>query len=259
MKIRTVLYLIIGVPVFVSLVWLFAVPTSLIQERIEDAVALSGDGNLRLSVTNLRKGIFLDLYADNLTLDIDQKPALEIVDFKLNITPRSLSDFRLAFAINGEMGGGRVEGTVKLPLEGTITIDQAEINSIPYIRRIGGDIYGTMSSEISLSAESMKAVFHIPDLDIKGSVMTVVPFISSFRTMQGSLSLAGDNLNVDSVSLNGDKGYARLKGTITGGTMDLSLELMPDANKLNAMESMVIGKYIVSPGYYVIPIRGRIP
>ena len=259
MKIRTVLYLIIGVPVFLSLVWLFVIPTSLIQERIEDAIASSGNGELSLSVSGLRKGIFLNLYAENLTLELDQKPALEIVDFRMNFTPRHLSDFRLAFEINGDMSGGKVHGTVQLPLDGTIYIEQAELNDIPYLKRTGIDIYGHMSSEISLKGDSVKAVFQIPDLNIRDSVITVIPLINSFRKMQGALSLTGNNLKVDSVSLDGDKGYARLKGTITNGNMDLSLEMMPEANKLNAMESMLIGKYIISPGYYVVPIRGRLP
>lgn len=259
MKIRNILYLIISVPVFFSLVWLFAVPTSLIQERIEDAIASSGNRELSLSINGLRKGIFLNLYADNLTLVIDQKPALQIVDFRMNITPRHLSDFRIAFTINGEMGGGKVNGTLKLPLDGTIDIERAELNDIPYLKRIGFDIYGNMSSEISVKGDSVKAVFQIPDLNIRDSVMTVIPLITSFRKMQGSLSLTGNSLKVDSVSLDGDKGYARLKGTITNGNMDLSLEMMPDADKLNAMESMLIGKYIISPGYYVVPIRGRLP
>jgi len=157
------------------------------------------------------------------------------------------------------MGKGRVFGTVKLPIEGTIEIEQAELNNIPYLKRTGIDIYGNISSEISVKGDSVKAVFQIPDLNIRESVITVIPLISSFRKMQGSLSLAGNTLKLDSVSLDGDKGYARLKGTITNGNMDLMLELMPDANKLNAMESMLIGKYIVSPGYYVLPIRGQLP
>jgi hypothetical protein len=41
--------------------------------------------------------------------------------------------------------------------------------------------------------------------------------------------------------------------------MDLVIELMPDRDKLNALESMMIGKYIVSPGYYVVPIKGMMP
>jgi len=259
MKIRAVLYLIIGVPVFFSLVWLFAIPTSLIQERIEDAIASSGDGSLSFSVSGLRKGIFLDLSADSLTLVLDQQPALEIVNFRMNIAPRHLSEFRLAFTINGEMGDGKVHGTIKLPLDGTIHIERAELNEIPYLKRTGIDIYGNMTSEISVKTDSVNAVFQIPDLTIRDSVMTVIPLLSSFRKMQGSLSLAGNNLKVDSVSLDGEKGYARLKGTITKGNMDLTLELMPDASKLNTMESMLIGKYIISPGYYLVPVRGQLP
>ena len=62
-------------------------------------------------------------------------------------------------------------------------------------------------------------------------------------------------IKITSISLEGDKGYARLKGDITNRRMDLSLELMPDENKLSTGESMLIGRHIVSPGYYVIPIK----
>ena len=41
--------------------------------------------------------------------------------------------------------------------------------------------------------------------------------------------------------------------------MDLLLELMPDTDQLDTMELMLIGKYIVSPGYYVIPIKRAMP
>jgi len=40
--------------------------------------------------------------------------------------------------------------------------------------------------------------------------------------------------------------------------MNLKLELMPDQDKLSDIESMLIGKYQVSPGYYAIPVRGPV-
>jgi len=259
MKFRSILYIILGIPVFLSLLWLFAVPTDLIQERIEGAIASSGNGAMSLSVTGLRKGPFMDLSADNLTLVLDQKPALEIENFKLTLALRQLFDFRFAVAVNGEMGGGRVHGTVKLPVDGTIDIERAELNRIPYLKRTGLEVHGTLSSRLVLKGDSVRAEFQIPDLSIPESTVSVVPLLSSFRTMQGSLFLTGNNLEITSVSLEGDKGYARLKGAITDGIMNLSLELMPEGSKLNAMESMIIGKYIVSPGYYLVPIRGQIP
>ncbi len=66
----------------------------------------------------------------------------------------------------------------------------------------------------------------VPDLSI-GDDSTVIPLLNTFRKLRGSLSVKGNTVMIDSVSLEGEKGYARLKGDIKNGVTDLSLELMP--------------------------------
>ncbi len=100
--------------------------------------------------------------------------------------------------------------------------------------------------------------FEIPDLDIAESALSVIPFLNTFHKIQGALSIKNNIITFDSVSLEGEKGYARLKGRITNGYMNLSLEVMPEAGKLTSLEEMLIGKYIVSPGYYVVPLKGPV-
>ena len=70
------------------------------------------------------------------------------------------------------------------------------------------------------------------------------------------LHLQANTIKIPSISLEGDKGYARIKGDITDGFMNLILELMPSTDELQPIESMLISKYQISPGYYVIPIEG---
>ena len=72
------------------------------------------------------------------------------------------------------------------------------------------------------------------------------------------VAIKNNIITFDSVSLEGDKGYARLKGRITNGYMNMALEIMPEAGKLTSLEKMLIGKYIVSPGYYVVPLKGPV-
>ena len=103
MKLLNFLYGALGLIVFLILVWLFAVPNDLIQEKMEDAVSRSGNGNLSLSIDGLRKGIFFSLYADAVNLSVDNKPALRINDFSINFIPRYLTAGELAFAINGNI------------------------------------------------------------------------------------------------------------------------------------------------------------
>jgi len=259
MKLLNFLYGITGLTVFLILVWLFAVPNELMQEKMENAVSRSGDGSLTLSIDGIRKGIFFSLYADTINLSIDNKPALSIYDLSINFTPRHLNVGKLAFLIRGKIGTGTIEGILMLPMKGSFKIDKADLYSIPYLKRFGMNVTGHLSSDITLKNEKAKAVFNIPDLYIQSTAITSIPLINTFRRMQGSVHLDGNDIQVNSISLEGEKGFARLKGQIRNGLADMVLELMPVERSLNTLESMIIGKYIVSPGYYVVPINGLIP
>jgi len=257
-KLRNILLVLAGLPVFLVLLWTIAVPVDLIKERLESAVAGPAGGNAALSVNGLRKGIFFTLSAESLDLKIDSRPALRISDFSGSFTPRYLTGGKLGFDIKGRIGTGDVSGILKLPLEGSIKADRAELSEIPYLARFDTVINGHVSSDITINGNVIKMLFNVPDLNIDDSA-SVIPLLNTFRKLQGAISVNDNTIQVDSVSLDGEKGYARLKGRITGNIMDLSLELMPVAGTLNTLESMVIGKYIVSPGYYVVPIKGPLP
>lgn len=258
MKFLNFLYGVTGLAVLLILVWLFAVPNELIQQKMEDAVSHSGNGTMTLSVEGIRKGIFFSLYADAINLSIDNTLALRIDDISINFTPRFLKNGEPAFIVRGRVGTGTIEGVLRLPLKGSFNINDANLNAIPYLKRFGMSVSGHLSSEISINYEKVKVVFNIPDLDIQNTAVTSIPLLKSFRKMQGSVRLNGNDITVDSMSLEGKKGFARLKGRIMNGLADMTLELMPVEQSLNTLESMIIGKYIVSPGYYVIPIKGPI-
>lgn len=256
--ILNILYVLAGFLVFLVLVWLFAIPVSLIQSNIEDVVARSGNSNMRLNIEGLRKGLLLNLYADRLDLNIDNKSALIVTEFSGRFAPAYLLYGKLAVRIKGNLADGDMNGVFQYPVNGDIKIEKAALDKIPYLARFGIDIKGYAYSDIVMDIEEMNIVFKVPDLSIDEST-TIIPLLNTFRALQGSVSIIQNRVNVDSVSLEGDKGYARLKGNIINNRMDLAIELMPDRDKLNALESMVIGKYIVSPGYYVIPIKGVMP
>ena len=101
MKLLNFLYGITGLIVFLILVWLFAVPNELMQERMENAVSRAGDGSMTLSIDGMSKGMFFSLYADTINLSIANKPALTINDLSINFTPRHLNTGKLAFLIKG--------------------------------------------------------------------------------------------------------------------------------------------------------------
>jgi type II secretion system protein N len=257
-KFLNILYGVAGILVFLVLVWLFAIPVSLIQSNIEDVVARSGNSNMRLTIEGLRKGFFLNLYADRLDLNIDNRAALTVTEFNGRFAPGYLLYGKLAVRIKGNIADGDLNGVFQYPVNGEMKIEKAALDKIPYLARFGIDIKGSAYSDIAMDIEAVNIDFKVPDLSIDES-STIIPLLNTFHTLQGSVSLIQNRVNVDSVSLEGDKGYARLKGNIINKKMDLAIELMPDRDKLNALESMMIGKYIVSPGYYVIPIKGAMP
>ncbi len=255
-KLRNILFIVLFIPLLLILIWYFAVPLNIVEDQIDRALLNSGNNNIKLSMVELRKGLLFALYADSLDMNIDNKPAVQITEFTGRFTPRYLADRQLAFLLNGKMGTGDVSGIVKLPVEGNITVDRAELSAIPYLTRLGIAIKGTLSSDIVLKDEKVTVLFEVPDLDIAEGALAAIPFLNTFHKMQGALSLINDRIEFDSVSLEGEKGFARLRGNITKGIMDLDLEIMPEAGKLNALESMIISTYFVSPGYFVIPLNG---
>ncbi|MEW6602228.1 MAG: type II secretion system protein GspN [Nitrospirota bacterium] len=257
-KLRNILLVLAFVPVLLILLWTIAVPLDLIKERLESSVTGQADGSMTLSLNGLRKGIFFSLYAESLELKIDNSPALIITGFTGRLSPCCLADLRLGFDMKGRIGTGDVSGTIKIPLEGSIRAERAELSEVPYLTRFNTAVNGHVASDIGINGNELRIIFNVPDLAIDDS-SSIIPLLNTFTKLQGALTLKGSTIQVDSISLDGTKGYARLKGKIVGNIMDLSLELMPETDKLNTLESMVVGKYIVSPGYYVVPITGPLP
>ncbi len=255
MKFRDIVFIVIGIPVFLILIWLFAIPIDLIHEKIEDSISNSADAHIHARINGLRKGFFFTLYADGLDLIINNIPALNIEHITVSFNPEYLIDRQFAFSMEGKIGTGDINGLYKLPGPGEIKINRAELNAISYLKHFGIEINGYVTSDIKIKNNTVNVVFKVPDLDIQDSVLTIIPFINTFRTMQGAMSLKENRIKINSISLEGEKGYARLKGEIKNNFMNLALELMPIEGKLNSLETMLIGKYMVSPGYYVIPIK----
>jgi len=254
-KLRHILYFILFIPIFIILVWLFAVPEDLILGRIEDAISVAGQGKVTASLKGFRKGLFLTVHADSLDLDIERTPALTISNITGCFKAGYLIKRQIAFSFKGKIGTGNINSLLKYPADGEIKVEQADLNEIPYLTHLGMKTNGHISADILLKNESARITFQVPDMDLQESTI-VIPFINSFHRIHGALSVSGNDVKLESVSLEGDKGYARLKGDIRNNIMDLRLELMPTMEKLTSVESMLIGKYIVSPGYYVLPIKG---
>ncbi|MEW6715259.1 MAG: hypothetical protein AB1306_09250 [Nitrospirota bacterium] len=255
MKFRNILYSLTVISLFIVLSWFFAVPDDLLKSKIEDSMSVAENSAINASIEGFKKGIFFSFNADSLKLKRGDMPLFNITAISGRINPLYLIKGQLSFLITGKLGEGDIEGSFRLPEGGNIKITNTDIRAIDYLSQTGIESSGYISSDILLSGGSAKITFDIPDLNILNSGRITLPLINSFHRIQGALSINEDTIKISSISLEGTKGYARLKGSIDNGVMNLALELMPSYKEVTPVELMLIEKYKVSPGYYLIPLK----
>ena len=79
-----------------------------------------------------------------------------------------------------------------------------------------------------------------------------------FQEIKGAATIKDETVEVRSLALSGRGVYGRVRGSIKGMNVDMSLELMTDSSfGLGSLTHAVLGQYKVSPGYYVIPLKGK--
>jgi type II secretion system protein N len=253
-RLRIFLLTVVGIPLCIILLWFIAIPESLIKSAIEDGLSQYGQLDLNVTLQGLKKGMFFTISAESLDLEIDKTPALKITDIKSRINPFYLVKKQIAFSVNGKLGSGDIRGSFILPGKGHLNINKAELSSIQYLAYAGFKGSGLITADFSVHGDIVDVVFQIPDSHLKS---TMIPLLADeYRIIQGVVTLKENSVQVKSISLEADKGYARLKGNIKNGLMNMNLEIMPDTGKLEKYESMLLARYLVSPGYYVIPIKG---
>lgn len=251
-----ILYTLAVIALFMVLAWFFVVPDDFIRATVEDAVSGDKETDIALSLDELSKGLLFSFHTERVQLLIKGRPALNVTDLSVRINPVFLIKKEMAFSLNGSMGSGSVEGSFRLPGQGNLRIHAADLGSIPYLKTFGNEIKGHLSADIILKGNETEVLFEINDIAVDEDDKPSLPLLTAFHTIQGVLKIRGNTIMIKSLGLDGDKGYARVRGDITGGLMNLNLELMPQTGRLTRAESMIIEGYRKSPGYYVIPVKG---
>lgn len=256
MKLRTLIYITLAIPLIAVLVWYVAIPERLVTTSLEKAIRNQTQPGIDVSLSGLKKGPLFSMSADTADITVDNVPAVTVTDITTRIDPvESLRD-QVTFLLSGKIGTGEILGRFSRHGDGTLTVRDAELNSISYFAATGLQGVGRISADIVISGDTMDVTFTIPDAEITGSPMGVLLPVKAFRKVQGAFSVSKSSVSITSISMEADKGYARLKGTITNSIMNLNLEIMPESGKLESFETMMLSRYQVSPGYYVIPIQG---
>ncbi|MDP2167884.1 MAG: type II secretion system protein GspN [Thermodesulfovibrionales bacterium] len=241
--------------ILVSGAWLIAVPEGLLRDVIE-----TPRGDISAEAGGLSKGWFFNFRADEITLIRQDKEILTIENVSCRINPLPLLLLKVSLEIEGDLAGGRLAGRATLHRKGisaSVRVDAADASGIAFLSSLGVVERGTLSGDLSLRDGSGEVRFSLDDARLKDRVFSGVPVpLSLFRAAKAALTVKDGSLSVTSFSLKGEGIYARVKGDVKARVLDLTIEIMPDASFKEKPFLWAIMQYQVSPGYYVIPVRG---
>lgn len=242
-------------------IWLIVIPSSLIIHQIENSLHRN---DLQGEITGLKKGLFFSFTSQNIILKKHDNTLLSLDNVVGKMNPLSLFMMRLTLTFHGDISGGKITGNVTL-LKGknhlNVSIDNATIDGIPLFNVMGLSGKGTLSGEFRLRDGTGDLKFSIKDAQFENTSFSgvIIP-VNLFQSATGAMTIDGDLVRISSLSLQGDDFYARVKGNIKKNVMDLTLELMQNSSSTDKASLLfLLENYKVSPGYYVIPVKGSIP
>jgi len=221
------------------------------------------DGKLEIEIKGLKKGLFYNLSVERLILRSSGEEQVSLDNIHARINPLTLVLLRLNLYFNGGIEGGTISGHMNLArneMRMDVNVKEADIREIPLFKIAGLQGTGTISGRFTMINGTGHVEFFTEDASFEPAIFSgiTVP-LNFFHSVRGSFDIKGNIINVLSVALEGKNIFARLKGIIKDGFMDLDMELMPGISFIeNPLFVYGIEKYKVSPGYYLIPVKGKI-
>jgi len=239
--------------------WLIVLPEDLILSRIN---ATLKEDNLILEIPGFKKGPFFTFHAPVLRLKRGGAVLLKIESLTGSINPLSLVLIRLPLSFRGNIGGGTVEGHIDLLHwhdRCIIAIDKAGAEQSALLSTLGLSGEGVLSGSLLAGEKYFELKFEIREAHLTGAVYGLPIPPDCFHTVRGLIRVSGKDLGIDSIWMEGRGLNARLKGTLKGGQADLTLEIMKDSSFVDSGQLLqFMERYKVSPGYYVVPVKGEI-
>jgi len=246
--------------IFIPGVWFIAIPDSLIIGMLENSIRSDG---LRVETEGFRKGLFLNFAIERVSLKKGGNSLFSIEDITGRVSLLSLLLLRLDMSFGGNIGKGKVSGdidTIWRDNRISLHIDEVDIEGIPFLGLVGVRGSGMFSGDFRVKGNKGELKFLIKDARFKSISFSGVPVpMGMFHSAKGMMVINKGIIDVRSFTLEGKDIYARLKGNVRDGNLDMRMEVMPDPSSVyKTFLSIQLGRYNVSPGYYVIPISGEV-
>lgn len=269
---KRAIIVIVSLVLLVESFWLVAIPERYILSLME--TAFSGAG-LHLRTEGFRKGLFFNFSARKMVLSkmgtLERSgeasnplagsafPLVIFQDVSGRVDLPSVLKANPRLGIDCSLHGGEVKGVIGLTDNSATEISGhgLQVRDIPFLGRIGIRGEGNLSGHLSFDKGEGEATFAIEETKLGGlSFGAVILPLNLFQNIRGAFRIKEGIAEVRSFTMEGDGVYARLKGRITQGGLDMTVELMTDASfRSETVFRQVLEQYEVSPGYYVMPLK----
>ncbi len=237
--------------------WLIVLPEDIFLSRIN---AVLKEDNLSIETPGFKKGLFFTFHAPVLQLKRGDSTLLTIESLTGSINPLSLVLMRLPLSFSGNIGAGNMEGYIDLlhwHERFTIAVDKAGIEQSALLSTLGLSGTGVFSGSVRAREKWFEGKFEIREAHFAGALYGFPIPPDCFHTIRGLIRANRNDLGIDSLWMEGPGLNARLKGTVKGGQADLTLEIMKDSSFVDSgMLLQLVESFKVSPGYYVVPLKG---
>ncbi len=257
-----------AVALFVVLTLLF-IPDQVLRDTVTRGLESAG---FTFTATRFGKALPLGIRAEGVTIGNDRGPILKADRAVVRLSLLPLLAGRVNIAGTLRIGTGEVSGTFALRGGGksTIAAHGIKLEDLPFFATVTGtQVKGVATVRGSYSGRATAATgalqVEITNADLRGVKIGEVPLPDAgFDTVRGALKVGGGRLTLESLTLQGEGLYVRLKGdlpvtaSLPASPLNLTLELMPKPQFLEKQKFvfLLLTKYQSSPGYYQIPIRG---
>ncbi len=234
------------------LLWYAAVPDSAVQDLL--TARPLGPG-LTVEAANLHKGVFFSFKADSISAVSRGKEALVFSDVHGRIDPLAIFLFHLHVPFRAKLAQGTVKGAFDYGLFSgkknlQVRFDSVQISDLPPIKR---SVSGVLNANLSFSGGIGNFLFTLQGLS---------NFPYGFRSANGVIGIKSPEVSIRSVSLEAPDTYAKVKGSgnLEDGSYNLTLEITKNLQVTNQGENAgpALNMFEKSPGYYVIPLSGRL-
>lgn len=263
-SIRTTLLkkVLIAIVVAGTVIWglWVAFPVTAMESIAEDSLQ---NQDITLQIDGLRKGLFYRLQADRIALMNREAELISLHAVCVTINPLHLIALRMTFSVHGSFGEGSFSGEGRLSKKSTtinIHFQEAQLKDMQFLTLAGIRGRGTVSGRLTMGDKRGHMDFLVNDAEFEPAVFSgVLAPLNFFNMVRGSVDFLGSAIDIASVSLEGPNIFARVKGVIKNNMMDLRMEVMPQKTFLeNPFFLRQVERYKISPGYYMIPVKGPV-